>query len=38
VTVTVKASYNFGFILSNMATLLGTISLKQQAIVTTPLI
>jgi len=38
VTVTVKVSYDFGFILPNLATLLGTVPLKQQAIVTTPLI
>jgi len=38
VTVTVEASYNFDFILPNLATLLGTVPLRQQAIVTTPLI
>jgi len=38
VTVTVNAAYNFDFILPNLVALLGTISLRQQATVTTPLI
>jgi Flp pilus assembly protein TadG len=37
-TVTVKATYNFNFVLSNLVTSLGTVSLQQQQTVTTPII
>jgi Flp pilus assembly protein TadG len=37
-TVTVKATYDFNFMLSNLVTSLGTVSLYQQATVTTPII
>jgi Flp pilus assembly protein TadG len=38
VTITVKATYDFNFILSSLVASLGTLTLQQQATVTTPLI
>jgi len=37
-TVTLKATYDFNFVLSSLVGSLGTVSLQQQATVTTPLI